>query len=188
MTFHRTLICFLFLCLPTFALDAEPKIKTPNVIIILFDDMGYGDIEPYGMTEIHTPHFNRLAKEGMRFTHFNAAQAVCTTSRAALLTGTYPNRLGLAGALLPGSTTALNPQEATIASLLKRAGYSTSMVGKWHLGNQPPYFPTAYGFDDFYGIPYSNDIWPIDYQGNRITDPKNWRADWPDLPLYQDME
>src|SRR5689334_17701330 len=110
----------------------------PNVIIINMDDMGYGDTEPYGMTGIPTPNFNRLAKQGTRFTHFNAGQPICTASRAALLTGCYPNRLGMSGVLLPKDNYALNPQEETIASLLKKAGYYTGMFGKWHLGNKAP--------------------------------------------------
>lgn len=158
-----------------FHAGAQTKAK-PNIIIINMDDMGYGDIEPYGMTGVATKNFNRVAKEGMRFTHFNAAQPVCTASRAALLTGTYPNRLGLSGALLPESKEALHPEEETIASLLKKAGYKTAMLGKWHLGNKPPYLPLHYGFDSFYGIPYSHDIWPIDYAGKRITDTSNMRA------------
>lgn len=181
-TFYSLGILF---CL-SFSLTAQTKQSSrPHVIIIYMDDMGYGDIEPYGMTGVSTKNFNRLAKEGTRFTHFNTAQAVCTPSRAALLTGTYPNRLGLAGALLPGSKVALNPEEATIASLLKKSGYKTAMLGKWHLGNKPPYSPIHYGFDSFYGIPYSHDIWPIDYQGNRISDPTNIRGKWPALPVYQ---
>ncbi|HEY4326643.1 MAG TPA: sulfatase [Mucilaginibacter sp.] len=157
--------------------------KKPNVIIIMMDDMGYGDTEPYGMTGIATPNFNRLSKEGMRLTHFNAAQPVCSASRAALLTGCYPNRVGISGALLPGSKIALNPNEETIASILKNDGYKTAMLGKWHLGNKPPYFPIHYGFDSFYGIPYSHDIWPIDFDGNRLTDTNNIRSKWPMLPL-----
>ena len=157
----------------------------PNVIIIYFDDMGYGDIEPFGMTGVHTPNFNRLAAEGLRLTNYNTVQAVCTASRAALLTGTYTNRLGLAGALLPGAKTALNPDEQTIASLLKDNGYKTAMLGKWHLGNRPPYFPMNFGFDSFYGLPYSHDIWPIDYAGKLITDPANWRGTWPPLPVIE---
>lgn len=157
----------------------------PNIIIIFMDDMGYGDTEPYGMTGIPTPNFNRMAKEGMRFTHFNSAQGVCTASRAALLTGCYPNRLGMTGALLPGAKKALNPQEETIASILKKAGYRTAMLGKWHLGNKPPYSPVHFGFDSFYGLPYSHDMWPMDYEGNRITDPANIRFPWPVLPVYQ---
>lgn len=157
--------------------------RKPNVIIILMDDMGYGDTEPYGMTGIATPNFNLLAKEGMRFTHFNAAQPICTASRAAILTGCYPNRIGLAGALLPESRIALNLHEQTIASILKDDGYQTAIFGKWHLGNHPPYFPIHYGFDTFFGIPYSHDIWPLDYDGNRITDTSNMRGKWPVLPL-----
>jgi arylsulfatase A-like enzyme len=157
--------------------------QKPNVIIIMMDDMGYGDIEPYGMTGIATPNFNRLAREGMRLTHFNAAQPICSASRAALLTGCYPNRVGIFGAILPGSKLALNPAETTIASMLKTAGYTTGMLGKWHLGNKAPNFPIHYGFDSFYGTPYSHDIWPIDYDGNRITDTANIRAGWPMLPL-----
>jgi arylsulfatase A-like enzyme len=157
--------------------------KRPNVIIILMDDMGYGDTEPYGMTGIPTPNFNKVAREGTRFTHFNAGQPICTASRAALLTGCYPNRVGMSGALLPGAKIALNPQEATIASLLKEAGYRTAMLGKWHLGNKPPYFPVHYGFDSFYGLPYSHDIWPRDHTGNRITDTADIRSHWPELAL-----
>lgn len=157
----------------------------PNIIIIYMDDMGYGDTEDYGMTGIPTPNFNRLAREGMRFTHFNVAQAVCTTSRAALLTGCYPNRLGLAGALPPWATIALNPKEETIASLLKKAGYRTAMLGKWHLGSQAPYFPTNYGFDSYYGIPYSNDMWPKDHQGNPVTDTSSYYYKCPPLPIIE---
>lgn len=159
--------------------------KKPNVIIILMDDMGYGDTEPYGMTGISTPNFNKLAGQGTRFTHFNAGQPICTASRTALLTGCYPNRVGMAGALLPSSKIALNPQETTMAAMLKKAGYKTAMLGKWHLGNRPPYFPIHYGFDYFLGIPYSHDIWPRDLKGNRVTDPKNARYNWPELTLVE---
>lgn len=156
----------------------------PNIIIINMDDMGYGDTEPFGATGYATPNFNRLAKEGMRFTHFYAAQAVCSPSRAALLTGCYPNRIGMSGgALMPWSTKALNPSEETIAGLLKKAGYTTAMLGKWHLGARPPYLPLHFGFDSFYGIPYSHDMWPVDYEGKPIVDTSNWRMKFPPLPL-----
>ncbi len=155
----------------------------PNVILINMDDMGYGDTEPYGMSGIATPNFNRMAKESMRFTHFNSAQAVCTASRAALLTGCYPNRVGLFGALAPWATIALNPKEETIASLLKKNGYKTAMLGKWHLGSKKPYFPTSYGFDSFYGIPYSHDMWPVDYEGRPVTDTANRIGKYPPLPI-----
>jgi arylsulfatase len=138
------------------------------------------------MTGVATPNFNRLAREGMRLTNFNVAQAVCTASRAALLTGCYPNRLGISGAFLPGSKVALNPKEETLASVLKTNGYKTAMLGKWHLGNVYPYWPLQYGFDSFYGIPYSHDIWPIGYDGKRITDPQNIRSSWPALPVIRD--
>lgn len=180
MKYKLLAILFFSFCLSEAQVSQQQK---PNVIIIMMDDMGYGDIEPYGMTGIPTPNFNRMAKEGTRFTHYNAAQAVCTASRASLLTGSYPNRVGMAGALLPGSKIALNPNEETIATLLKASGYTTGMLGKWHLGNHAPYFPLSYGFDSFYGIPYSHDIWPIDYDGNRITDPNNMRGKWPALPV-----
>ncbi|MDR6762180.1 arylsulfatase [Flavobacterium sp. 2755] len=156
----------------------------PNIVIINMDDMGYGDTEPYGMTGIPTPHFNQVAKEGMRLTNFNSAQAICTASRAALLTGCYPNRIGMSGVLLPGAKHALNPKEETIASLLKKSGYKTANYGKWHLGNNLPYWPTNYGFDEFFGIPYSHDVWPIDYDGySLVTDPKDLRSTFPPLPL-----
>lgn len=159
--------------------------KKPNIIIVNFDDMGYADTEPYGVTGIATPNFNRIAQQGMRLTHFLSAQPVCSASRASLLTGCYANRVGISGALMPGSKVALNPNEETIASVLKKAGYKTAMLGKWHLGNQAPFFPTHYGFDSFMGIPYSNDIWPIGYDGKPILDPDNIRGSWPPLTLIE---
>lgn len=165
---------------PAHAQDA----KHPNIIIINMDDMGYGDTEPYGMTGISTPNFNKVAQEGMRFTHFNAGQPVSTASRAALLTGCYPTRVGMSGAILPWDKFALNPEEETIASLMKDAGYKTALFGKWHLGNKPPYFPTSYGFETFYGIPYSHDIWPVDYDGFKpVTSPTDFRSRFPLLPM-----
>jgi arylsulfatase A-like enzyme len=168
-----------------YSLQSTAQTKRPNVIIIMMDDMGYGDTEPYGMTGIPMANFNRLSKEGTRFTHYNVAEPICTASRAALLTGCYSNRVGMTGALLPGDKKALNPDEETIASLLKNAGYQTGMFGKWHLGNKPPYWPTHYGFNTFYGIPYSHDIWNRDKDGNLITDKSNFRYTWPPLPLIE---
>jgi arylsulfatase A-like enzyme len=174
----------IFISILGFSINAFGQAKNrPNVVVIMFDDMGYGDIEPYGMTGIPTPNFNKLAKEGTRFTHFNAAQPICSPSRAALLTGCYPNRLGISGAILPNSTMALDLKEETIASILKHEGYKTGMFGKWHLGNRAPNWPIHYGFDQFYGIPYSHDIWPRDNQGKLITDPKNAKSTWPELLL-----
>ncbi len=160
----------------------QKKNDRPNVIIINMDDMGYGDTEPYGMTGIPTPNFNRAASEGMRLTHFNAAQAVCSPSRAALLTGCYPNRLSLAHALSPEAKIALNTSEETIASILKKAGYKTAMLGKWHLGSKAPFLPTYFGFDSFYGLPYSHDMWPVGYDGKPL-DSSSYRGKYPRLPI-----
>lgn len=154
---------FLALILSFSCLLSSAQTRTPNIVLINMDDMGYGDIEPYGMTGVHTPNFNRLAAEGLRMTNFNTAQAVCTASRAALLTGCYPNRIGLSTVFAPHGTHALNTEEETIASLLKKVGYSTALIGKWHLGPRPPYLPPAYGFDTYYGLPGSNDFWHVDY-------------------------
>jgi arylsulfatase A-like enzyme len=178
-------ISVLLLVICANAQQVDKMQNRPNVIIINIDDMGYGDTEPYGSTGYATPNFTRLAKEGMRFTHFYAAQAVCSPSRAALLTGCYPNRLGLAGALMPWSPKALNTNEETIALLLKKEGYVTGMLGKWHLGQKPPFLPLHFGFDTFYGIPYSHDMWPIDYQSKAITDTTNWRIKFPSLPILE---
>jgi arylsulfatase len=140
------------------------------------------------MTGIHTPNFNRLAAEGMRFTNYNTVQAVCTASRAALLTGAYTNRVGLAGAISPHAPVALNRDEETIASILKNNGYTTGMLGKWHLGSEAPYFPMSYGFDSFYGLPYSHDYWAVNYDGKPVTDPKDYRSNWGSVPVIEGNE
>ena len=132
----------------------------PNVIVIFADDMGYGDPGCYGGTAAATPHIDRLAREGVRFTDFHVAQAVCSASRAALLTGCYPNRVGISGALGPASRHGLAAAETTLAELLRDRGYRTAAVGKWHLGHHPPFLPTRHGFDEYLGLPYSNDMWP----------------------------
>jgi arylsulfatase len=159
--------------------------KPPNIIIILMDDMGYGDPECYNGLLYHTPNINKLAADGMRFTNFYAAEAVCSASRAGLLTGCYPNRVGIHSALFPWSKIALNPKEETIASSLKKAGYNTAMIGKWHLGSKPPYLPIHYGFDQFFGLPYSNDMWAVDYDGTPVKDTSNWKYEFPSLPLME---
>ncbi len=137
----------------------------PNIIIIFTDDQGYGDLASYGNTAMSTPNTDRMAAEGMRFTDFYVAAGVCTPSRAALLTGCYPKRLSLAHRVLfPFSTTGLNPDEITIADMLKEQGYATGIFGKWHLGHHLPFLPTRQGFDYFFGIPYSNDMAHLNYQ------------------------
>jgi arylsulfatase A-like enzyme len=143
-------------------MHAAPR---PNFLIVFIDDMGYGDIGPFGSTANETPHLDRMAAEGMKLTSFYVAAPVCTPSRAALMTGCYPRRVGLAkgsghAVLFPGDHHGLHPDEITVAELLKDVGYATGCFGKWHLGDQPPFLPTAQGFDEYFGIPYSNDMWP----------------------------
>lgn len=156
----------------------------PNVVVIFMDDMGYGDIEPYGAQPYKTPNLSRLAAEGIRFTQFYAAQGVCSASRSALMTGCYPTRIGIHGALVPWSSIALNPDEETIAELLKDKGYKTGMVGKWHLGQKVPYLPLQNGFDEYFGLPYSNDMWPVNYDG-KPADSNSVKAKYPTLPLIE---
>src|SRR5258705_6011492 len=142
---------------PAVAVRSKPSL--PNVVIIFCDDLAYADIAPYG-SKTRTPNLDRLAREGMRFTDFYVAQPVCSASRAALLTGCYPNRVGILGALGPASKHGISAKEKTIAEVLKPRGYATAVYGKWHLGHLPPFLPTRHGFDDYYGLPYSNDMWP----------------------------
>lgn len=132
--------------------------RPPNFVVILADDLGYGDVGCYGSTTIRTPRIDRMAAEGVRFNDFYAA-AVCTPSRASLLTGCYAARVGLAaGVLFPHAQLGLNPAEVTVAEVLKAKGYATSCIGKWHVGDAPAFLPTHQGFDEYYGIPYSNDM------------------------------
>ena len=136
----------------------------PNIVLIMCDDLGWGDPGCYGSTQNITPNIDRLAKEGLRFNSFYATQAVCTSSRVALMTGCYPNRLGLGGtALGPQSKTGLSNDEQTLGTLLRNAGYQTGVVGKWHLGDAPKFLPPNHGFDDSMVVPYSNDMWPLGY-------------------------
>jgi len=141
------------------------KIKSPNVVLIFMDDLGYGDLSCYGALEYQTSNLDRLAREGIRFTNFISAQAVCSASRAALLTGCYPNRIGFAGALFPNSKIGINADETTLAEMFKSKKYSTGIFGKWHLGDQHAFLPLQHGFDEYFGIPYSNDMWPVWYDG-----------------------
>ena len=161
----------------------------PNIVIVLLDDMGYGDIESFGAINYSTPNINRLADDGMLFTNFYSAQAVCSASRAGLLTGTYPNRIGIHGALSPRSKTGLHSKEKTIAEILKEKDYKTAVIGKWHLGHQKEFLPLNHGFDYYYGIPYSNDMWPVDFDGNPITDPNNYKKKaYPELPIIENYD
>ncbi len=137
---------------------------SPNIIVIFCDDLGYGDLGCYGSTKNRTPNIDRLAKDGVRFTDFYSSSPVCTPSRASLMTGCYPRRVGMHEdftghwVLIPRSRRGLHSEETTVAETLKSQGYATACVGKWHLGDQPEHLPTAHGFDFYYGIPYSNDM------------------------------
>ena len=164
--------------------------KTPNVIIIFLDDMGYGDLGITGATNFTTPHIDQLAHEGVLCTQFYVAQAVSSASRAGLLTGCYPNRIGFSGALSPLSNTGINDQEMTIAELLKQKNYTCGIVGKWHLGDHLQFLPIQHGFDEYLGIPYSHDMLPMWYDGTILT-PENSthrKASFPPLPLIDGNE
>ena len=153
------------------------------------DDLGYGDINSFGAINYETPNLNNLVNEGMLFTNFYTVQPVCSASRASLLTGCYSNRIGISGALMPYSKIGLNEKEITIAELLKKKGYATSIFGKWHLGHQKQFLPLNHGFDSYLGIPYSNDMWPVDFDGIQIADTSSWRKkSYPQLPLIKDFD
>jgi arylsulfatase A-like enzyme len=182
--------------------------RPPNIILILADDLGWGDLGCYGSPDIRTPHLDRMAREGVRFTHFYA-QPLCGPSRSALMTGCYPVRNSLMFNHLPKAKTGIHPDEVTIPELLKTRGYATAMAGKWHLGDAPPFLPTRHGFDSWLGLPYSNDMWPFHpkiqkpripsaqgdiararaeahgYEGRGQVYPPDW---FPDLPLMRNEE
>lgn len=157
--------------------------RPPNVIVIFADDLGYADIGPFstieGPARPRTPHLDRMAAEGVRLTSFYVAQAVCSASRMALLTGAYPNRVGISGALNHTAKHGINQQEATLAEILKGRGYATAIYGKWHLGHLKPFLPVHHGFDEYLGLPYSNDMWPHHPQQKDF---------YPDLPLIEGDE
>jgi len=156
--------------------DPLNKTSRPNIILINCDDLGYGDLACYGSERNDTRHLDQLAKEGVRFTDFYMASPVCSASRAAMLTGCYSQRIGFADCqvLFPGQAQGLNPKESTIARQLKQVGYDTKIIGKWHCGDQPEFLPTNHGFDEYFGIPFSNDM------GRQVN-----RPDGPPLPLMR---
>ena len=158
----------------------EPRSTTdrPNVVIIFCDDLGYADVGCFGAQGYATPNIDRLAREGRRFTNFYVAQPICSSSRAALLTGCYPNRVGIVGALSPKDRHGISDGETTLAQVLKTQGYATAAVGKWHLGHHSQFLPTRHGFDQYFGLPYSNDMWP--------NHPTN--KTFPPLPLIENEQ
>ena len=168
--------------------SAEATVQQPNFIVVFCDNLGYGDIEPFGSTVHNTPALNRMAVQGRKFTHFCVTAGVCTPSRSSLLTGCYSQRVGMhtnprdGQVLRPISPYGLNPQEVTIAEVLSDAGYRTGMIGKWHLGDQKEFLPTHQGFDWFYGIPYSDDM--TEEVGRRVGARFEGGA-WPPLPLLE---
>jgi len=158
--------------------------RLPNVVIMFCDDMGYADIGCFGAEGYETPHLDRMAREGVRLTNFHVASAVCSASRIALLTGCYNTRVGIRGALGPKSNVGINANEMTIAELTKQKGYATAIFGKWHLGHLEPFLPTNHGFDEYYGLPYSNDMWPY-HPGVRHLPMAERLKKWPHLPLIE---
>jgi len=166
--------------------------RLPNFVIIFTDDQGYADVGSYGAKDFETPNLDGMASEGMRFTNFYVSQAVCSASRAALLTGCYSNRVSVLGAYGPNAKAGLNPEEETIAEMLKKKGYATGIFGKWHLGHHKEFLPLQQGFDEFLGLPYSNDMWPVTYDGRRLNSDnpgnKPWKLDYPELPLIDGNE
>ncbi len=158
------------------AVEVSSHAATPNVVLIVADDLGYADLGCYGAKQIRTPFLDKLAQKGTRFTDFSVAQAVCTASRAALLSGCYPNRIGMAGALNHTSTTGIHPEEVLLSEICKSRGYATACFGKWHLGTRRGFDPNHNGFDRWFGLPYSNDNGPLHPSVRGI----------PSLPLIED--
>ncbi len=164
----RFFLTLIFLLPPALAQTDRP----PNFVIIFTDDQGYGDVGVYGATSFRTPNLDRMAAEGVRFTDFYVAAPVCTPSRAALLTGSHPVRVGLGHRVLfPYSDTGLHSDEITIAEILKERGYATGIIGKWHLGHHRKFLPTSQGFDHYFGIPYSNDMGNHNYRREKMISP-----------------
>jgi len=173
----RQLLLFFVFAAGRLSLGAADVSAPPNIVLIFTDDQGYADVGCFGAKGFDTPNLDLLAKEGRQFTNFHVAQAVCSASRTALLTGCYPNRVGIAGALNSRANFGINSSETTLAELVKQKGYATGMVGKWHLGHLPPFLPTNNGFDEWFGLPYSNDMWPE----NPMAKP----GAHPPLPLFE---
>jgi arylsulfatase len=160
--------------------------RQPNIVIIFTDDQGYADVGCFGAKGFETPNLDQMAAEGMRFTSFYVSQAVCSASRASLLTGCYSERVGIQGALSAWSNHGLNPDEETIADVLKGRGYTTGIFGKWHLGHHKEFLPKQQGFDEYLGLPYSNDMWPVGYDGIPLSSGR--KSLYPPLPLIDGEE
>ncbi len=165
---------------------AHAKDAPPNLIVIFIDDLGYADIGPFGSKLNRTPHLDRMAAEGMKLTSFYAARN-CSPSRASLMTGSYPKRVGIPEVLLPARPTGINAAERTLPELLKERGYATMCIGKWHLGDQPEFLPTRHGFDHYFGLPYSNDMGPSGDGARGVGKPRATAGkEHPPIPLLRD--
>jgi arylsulfatase A-like enzyme len=176
---HTVLFLSLFSCFLGCSTQKVSQSNTsPNIIIVFIDDMGWADVGFNGGTHVKTPRLDQMAKEGLVLTDFYVAQPVCSASRSALLTGCYPNRIGISGALGPHAKHGINVDEITIAEICKERGYATAIFGKWHIGHLQPFLPTNHGFDTFVGIPYSNDMWPMHPEARKGT--------YPPLPYFND--
>jgi arylsulfatase A-like enzyme len=157
---------------------------TPNIILVVADDLGYGDLSCFGATHYRTPNLDRLATEGTRFTSYYVSSPVCSASRAALMTGCYHERVGITGALGPASKQGLSPDEVTLAEICRQRGYATAAIGKWHLGLPARFLPLQQGFDEYYGLPYSNDMWPY-HPSVRDLPIEDRLKRWPPLPMIE---
>lgn len=164
------ILAFIFSCKskPESKENSEETVTKPNIVLIFTDDQGYRDVGVFGADDIATPNLDQMAADGIKLTSYYAAQAVCSASRAGILTGCYPNRIGIHNAMMPNSQIGLHPSETTLAEMLKENGYKTAIYGKWHLGDDTNFLPTKNGFDEWFGIPYSNDMWPLHPQQGPI--------------------
>ena len=179
---------FAFICGVIIAgLSVTAAEKPPNIVVIFIDDMGYADIGPFGGKPELTPNLNRMADEGRRFSNFYVSQAVCSASRASLLTGCYNVRLGILGALGPNSSIGINANEMTLGELCQQKNYATACFGKWHLGHHRQFLPLQNGFDEYFGLPYSNDMWPFHPESKHLSMEERLKR-WPHLPLIEGNE
>jgi arylsulfatase len=184
----QTLVLTVMLAAAVFGMGAaaEAAPLKPNIVIILTDDQGYADVGKFGAAGFTTPNIDRMADEGAVFRNFHVAQPVCSASRTAFLTGCYPNRLGIHGALGPRTKVGISDKEVTLAQLLKGRGYATAIFGKWHLGDSPQFMPLRHGFDEYFGLPMSCDYWPghPDLIANMSSALAAIKREYPNLPIY----
>jgi arylsulfatase len=179
------IVLLLFNLIFVVSIQAQNNKKQPNVVLIFIDDEGYGDVGCYGATGFQTPNLDQMASEGMKFTNYYSAQPVCSASRAGIMTGCYPNRIGFSGALFPHHKIGLNKNEWTMAEMFKEQGYATACFGKWHMGWQKEFLPLQHGFDEYVGLPYSNDMWPHDSATGHALPKESRRSKIPELPLIE---